>query len=236
MSTGKNIICIFIFMEILLWLSCTTQQVESDALSNGIQADVVQEGWALEPSADAHEEIAALWNCPKERVHQLQVSGSINNPFKDKPLMPDYLGYKDGVLYVYDENSNNVLMFDSKLKYLGNVFENGYIDPEENVACLRIDDEGSVVLTGQRYIYFSGESPRKRRNLYGLQRLIPFDDRLLSPNWGWVFSSEEFMFDIFDHDLKYIKSVGKQMYLISDDDRTTNIYLNVLGDNIYNTV
>ena len=213
---------------------CTTISENSDSALSVIQVDKEQLGWTLEPgSTDAHEDIAAMWNCPQEKLHLLQVSSFIKNPFKDKPFLPGHLRYKDGVLYVCDEYSNNVVKFDSKLEYLGNVFEDGYIDPEENVACLRIDDEGRVVLTGQRYIYFSGENQRKLRNLYGLQRLIPSDNQLLSPNWGWVFSSKELMFDILDYDLNHIKSVGKQMYLISDDDRTTNTYLNVLGENIY---
>ena len=214
---------------------CTTQSDESDSVSTSIQTDEGQHGWTLEPGsgADTHEEIAAMWNCPQEKVHLLQVSGFIKNPFKDKPFLPTYLRYKDAVLYVCDEYSNNVVKFDSKLEYLGSVFEDGYIDPEENVALLRIDDEDRVVLTGQRYVYFSGENQRKLRNLYGLQRLIPFNNQLLSPNWGWVLSSREVMFDILDYDLKHIKSVGKQMYLISDDDRTTNTYVNVIGDKIY---
>ncbi|HUX07939.1 MAG TPA: hypothetical protein VMX35_11560 [Acidobacteriota bacterium] len=229
----KHIICAFIAGAIFFCHYCTAQSDESDSVSTNILTEKDQHGWTLEPGANAREEIAGMWNCPQEKVHPLQVSGFIKNPFKEKPFMPGYLRYKDGVLYVFDEYSHNVVKFDSNLEYLGSVFEDGYIDPGENVTCLRIDDEGCVVLTGLRDIYFSGENPRKLRNLYGLQRLIPLNDQLLSPNWGWVLSSREVMFDILDYDLKHIKSVGKQMYLISDDDRTTDIYVNVIGDKIY---
>jgi len=213
---------------------CTTKSENSDSALSVIQVDKEQLGWTLEPgSTDAHEAIAAMWNCPQEKVHPLQVTGFVKNPFKEKPFMPAYLRYKDGVLYVYDEYSKNVVMFDDEKEYLGSVFGDGYIDPGENVTCLRVDDEGCVVLTGLRDIYFSGESPRKLKNYYRLQRLIPVSNQLLSPNWGWVLSSREVMFDILDYDLNHIKSVGKQMYFISDDDRTTDTYVNVLGENIY---
>lgn len=229
----KHIICVFIAAAIFFCHYCTAQSDESDSVSASIQVDKEQHGWTLEPGADAHEEIAAMWNCPQEKVHSLQVSGFIKNPFKDKPFMPAYLRYKGGVLYVWDEYSMNVFKFDSKLEYLGSVFEDGYIEPGENVTCLSIDDEGCVVLTGLKDIFFSGENPKKLRNYYRLQRLIPFSNRLLSPNWGWVLSSREVMFDILDYDLKHIESVGRQMYFTSDDDRTTNIYANVLGEKIY---
>jgi len=213
---------------------CTTKSENSDSALSVIQVDKEQLGWTLEPgSTDAHEAIAAMWNCPQEKVHPLQVTGFVKNPFKEKPFMPAYLRYKDGVLYVYDEYSKNVVMFDDEKEYLGSVFGDGYIDPGENVTCLRVDDEGCVVLTGLRDIYFSGESPRKLKNYYRLQRLIPVSNQLLSPNWGWVLSSREVMFDILDYDLKHIKSVGKQMYFISDDDRTTDTYVNAVGGRIY---
>lgn len=231
-NVSRNLVLLFCATSVLFIFGCGEDSQENRS-SN---VDSHQYSWEMKvvDDRDAPSKIAEMWNFPEEKIHPLSKVAIIENPLEKEIFLPGYLRYKNGTLYAFDEAYHNVFKFSNDLEYVGKEFKDDFIDVDrENILCLRIDDNNTVILTGANNIYFSGDNPYKLRNLYSIHRLIPYQDRLYSENWEWQLSPKEAMFDIFDYELNFKGNAGKQFYFMSKDGRTTDKYTIVQEDKIY---
>lgn len=130
---------------------------------------------------------------------------------------PTHIEYHNNLLYVLDSNDNNILLFDNMYNEISNNI-NPFIDKDDYVFDMDIDEHGSIYVIGEDNIYIIHETDVSiYKNIYYLKSVAVLGNLLYSLNINGVFNSIEYAMDIYDCEMKYLKSIGNNLFIIDNN-------------------
>lgn len=225
----------FVFSLNLVLLTLASSLACNPGLSGQDVSRTSRPEVVLEPGGDdkARENVANLWGCPEDKLVMLDIESNLKSRFSPPDdFVPVFVKYWGDNLYVYDQATRNVLIFSKDLELIERVFEDGSLTEQSHFS-MYIDEEGRVIIAGAENIYISGNPAKKMNNMYNLYYVMPANNLLYSLNADETFASRDSMLDIFDYELKYIKSVGEQLYPSDKKNVRTNVRFAILENKLY---
>ena len=146
-----------------------------------------------------------LVNFPKERIRELVFVKELKREHPDgEPFWPAYVQYVDGTLYVFDDNTYTILQYNDDFEQKGPETDISIDSPDGHIFSMVIDENGNIILSGNRFIHFVGDQYKRIRNNYDIRTCVAVNNKLYAYNYGRKVGTYEYAFNVYDYNLKYL--------------------------------